>query len=255
MVALITGASSGIGRDMARYLNELGYELIITSRDEEMLNKLKEELESKNNKKVSVIVADLSSTDECKKLYREVKEKYNAIDILVNNAGFGLFGEFKNTDLSTELSMIDTNIKAVQILMKLFLKDMIEKDSGKILNVASIAGFMPGPLMATYYATKNYVVRLSQAVREELRKSKSKVTISILCPGPVNTNFNNVADVKFNLKGLDSNVVAKYAIDKTLKGKFIVLPGFSIKIAKILSKIIPDTIVTKVCYYMQERKR
>jgi len=255
MLALITGASSGIGRDMARYLNELGYDLIITARDETKLKILQDELENKNRGKVYIILADLSNTDECKKLYREVKEKFNKIDLLINNAGFGLFGEFINTNLSKEISMIDTNIKAVHILMKLFLKDMVEQNGGKILNVASIAGFMPGPLMATYYATKNYIVRLSQAVRVELKKDKSKVTISVLCPGPVNTNFNNVADVKFNLKGLSSEKVARYAIDKTLKGKFIILPGITIKIARVLSKISPDNIVAKVCYYMQEGKR
>lgn len=255
MLALITGASSGIGRDMARYLNELGYDIIITARDENKLKVLKEELDNKNRGKVNIILADLSNTDECKRLYREVKEKFDKIDLLINNAGFGDFGEFINTDLAKELSMIDTNIKAVHILMKLFLKDMVEQNSGQILNVASIAGFMPGPLMATYYATKNYIVRLSQAVREELKKSNSKVTISVLCPGPVNTNFNNVADVKFNLKGLSSEEVARYAIDKTLKSKFIILPGISIKLVRILSKISPDSIVAKVCYHMQERKR
>ena len=255
MLALITGASSGIGRDMSRYLSKLGYDLIITARNETKLKILKDELESKNNGKVYIVLADLSNIDECKKLYREVKEKFNKIDLLINNAGFGLFGEFINTDLSKELSMIDTNVKATHILMKLFLKDMVEQNSGKILNVASIAGFMPGPLMATYYATKNYIVRLSQAVREELKKNKSKVTISVLCPGPVNTNFNNVADVKFNLKGLSSEEVARYAIDKTLKERFIILPGITIKLARILGKISPDKIVAKVCYYMQERKR
>ena len=255
MLALITGASSGIGRDIARYLNELGYDIIITARDENKLKVLKEELDNKNKGKVNIILADLSNTNECKRLYREVKEKYNKIDLLVNNAGFGEFGEFVNTDLTKELSMIDTNIKAVHILMKLFLKDMVEQDSGKILNVASIAGFMPGPLMATYYATKNYIVRLSQAVREELKKSNSKVTISVLCPGPVNTNFNNVANVKFYLKGLDSEQVARYAIDKTLKNKFIILPGIIIKLVRILSKISPDSIIAKVCYHMQKRKR
>lgn len=255
MLALITGASSGIGRDIARYLSKLGYDLIITARDETKLKILKDELECKNNGKVYIVLADLSNIDECKKLYREVKEKFNNIDLLINNAGFGLFGEFINTDLSKELSMIDTNVKAIHILMKLFLKDMVEQNSGKILNVASIAGFMPGPLMATYYATKNYIVTLSQAVREELKKNKSKVTISVLCPGPVNTNFNNIADVKFNLKGLSSEEVARYAIDKTLKEKFIILPGITIKLARILSKISPDKIVAKVCYYMQERKR
>ena len=151
--------------------------------------------------------------------------------------------------------MIDTNIKAVHILTKLFLSDMQKIDRGKILNVASIAGFMPGPLMATYYATKNYVVRLSQAIREELRKKKSNVQISVLCPGPVDTNFNNVANVKFNLRSLPSQTVAKYAIDNTLKGRFMIIPGFTIKCTRFFSKIVPDSIMAKACYKTQERKR
>ena len=254
MIALITGASSGIGRDMARYLNSLGYDLIITARDREKLEELKKELNSKNSQIVDVIPKDLSKIEECKSLYKQVKQKYDSIDILINNAGFGLCGEFVKTALETELAMVDTNIKAMHILTKLFLKDMVEKDKGIILNVSSIAGFMPGPLMATYYATKNYVLRLSQAIKEELNKSKSKVQISVLCPGPVNTNFNKIANVKFALKGLSSEYVAKYAIDKMLKGKSIKTVGWKIKIARFLSKISPDTIVAKVCYHMQRKK-
>ena len=255
MLALVTGASSGIGRDMARYLNKLGYDLIITSRDKEKLETLKKELDSKKQGKTDIILADLSNVDECKKLYKEIKEKYSNVDLLINNAGFGLFGEFYETDLDKELSMIDTNIKAVHILTKLFLKDMLEKDKGQILNVASIAGFMPGPLMSTYYSTKNYVVRLSQGIREELKKKKSNVKISVLCPGPVNTNFNNVANVKFNLSSISSEKVAKYAIDKTLKGKFIIIPGFGVKCARVFAKIVPDSIMAKACYKTQKKKR
>lgn len=254
MIALVTGASSGIGRDMARYLNELGYDLIITARDGMKLEELKEELNRKNDKIVDIILKDLSKVEECKTLYREVKEKYGTIDILINNAGFGLCGRFVETDLTTELEMIDTNIKVVHILTKLFLKDMVTEDKGRILNVSSVAGFMPGPLMATYYATKNYVLRISQAIKEELKKSKSNVKISVLCPGPVNTNFNEVANVRFALKGLSSEYVAKYAIDHMLKNKTIIAVGFNIKMARWLSKISPDSIVAKVCYHMQKRK-
>lgn len=254
MIALVTGSSSGIGRDMARYLNSLGYDLIITARDKAKLEDLKQELNSKNNQIVDIIPKDLSKVEECKDLYKQVKQKYDSIDILINNAGFGLCGEFTKTDLEVELSMIDTNIKAVHILTKLFLKDMVKKDKGIILNVSSIAGFMSGPLMSTYYASKNYVLRLSQAIKEELKKRKSKVQISILCPGPVNTNFNKVANVKFALKGLSSEYVAKYAIDKMLQNKTIITVGWKIKIARFLSKITPDFIVTKVCYHMQKRK-
>ena len=254
MIALVTGASSGIGRDMARYLNSLGYDLIITARDSKKLEELKRELNAKNDRIVDIIVKDLAKTEECISLYNEIKEKYEFVDVVINNAGFGLCGRFCDTSLEKELSMIDTNIKAVHILTKLFLKDMVEKDEGRILNVSSIAGFMPGPLMATYYSTKNYVLRLTQSIKEELNKSKSNVKISVVCPGPVNTNFNNVANVKFALKGLSSEYVAKYAIDKMLKNKSVIVVGWKIKVARFLSKISPDAIVAKVCYYMQRRK-
>ena len=254
MIALVTGASSGIGRDMARILNDLGYDLVIVARDKEKLKELKGDLNSKNNRIVDVIVKDLSKEDECISLYNEVKEKYEFVDIVINNAGFGLCGRFTETSLEKEIAMIDTNIKAVHILTKLFLKDMVKKDKGRILNVSSIAGFMPGPLMATYYSTKNYVLRLTQSIKEELNKSKSNVKISVLCPGPVNTNFNDVANVKFALKGLSSEYVAKYAIDKMLKNKSVIVVGWKIKLARFLSKITPDIIVAKVCYHMQRRK-
>ena len=254
MIALITGASSGIGRDMARILNNLNYDIIITARNEESLKELKKELNEKNNNKVDIYLADLSKEEECLKLYNEVKEKYQNIDLLINNAGFGLCGKMINTDLETEMKMVDTNIKALHILTKMFLKDMVQRDSGRILNVASVAAFMAGPLMATYYASKNYVLRFSQAIKEELKKDKSNVKISVLCPGPVNTNFNKVANVKFALKSLSSEYVAKYAINKTLKGKFLIIPDWKIKIARFLSKISPDTISTKICYHMQSKK-
>lgn len=151
--------------------------------------------------------------------------------------------------------MINTNITAMHILTKLFLKDMIKKDKGYILNVASIAGFMPGPLMATYYSTKAYIVRLTQSIYTELKKKKSNVSISVLCPGPVATNFNSVAGVKFNLKSLPSEYVAKYAIEKMFKHKLIILPGVKIKIARFLAKICPEKLVARVCYHMQQKKR
>lgn len=249
MKALVTGASSGIGRDIARYLSGLGYDIIAVARDGKVLNQLKEDLSTK----VETISMDLADADACKQLYEFVKKQ--KIDILVNNAGFGDFGEFINTDLDKELNMIDVNIKAVHILTKLFLQDMVKRDTGYILNVASIAGFMPGPLMATYYSTKSYIVRLTQGLYTELKKKKSKVSISVLCPGPVNTNFNKVANVHFNLKGQSSQYVAKYAIDKMLKGKLMILPGVKIKIARLLAKISPEKIVARVCMKVQEKKR
>ena len=177
------------------------------------------------------------------------------IDILINNAGFGAFGNFIETDLDKEISLINTNITAVHILTKLYLKDMVKKNRGHIVNVASIAGFMPGPLMESYYASKAYVIRLTEGIRAELKKAKSNVKLSLLCPGPVDTNFNKVAGVKFNLHSLSSEKVAKYAIKKMLKGKFMIVPGIHIKILRILSKISPNNITSKCVYLMQERKR
>mgnify|MGYP001851467349 CR=1 FL=1 len=248
MKALITGASSGIGKDMARILAQKNYELVLVARDVKKLEETKNELEKIT--KVEIISTDLSNEENCKELYKKVQN----IDILINNAGFGDCGNFTKTSLEKDLNMIKTNIIAYHILTKLYLIDMKAKNQGKILNVASIAGFMPGPLMATYYATKNYVVRLSEAIREELKKEKSNVQISILCPGPVETNFNKVANVKFNLREANSMNVAKYAIKKLEKGKFYIVPGIDIKIAKIGAKIIPTNIIAKFAYMAQKKK-
>lgn len=246
MKALITGASSGMGRDMAKILSQKGYDLILVARDEKKLEEVKKQLKSETK----IVVMDISKEENCKKLYEENKD----IDILINNAGFGDCGHFEETSLDKDIQMIHTNIIAYHILTKLYLKEMIKKDSGKILNVASIAGFMPGPLMTTYYSTKNYVVRFSESIREELRRKKSKVQISILCPGPVETNFNKVADVEFALKGLSSEYAAKYAINKFLKGKFYIVPGWKIKLARIGAKLAPASFVAKISYNMQKRK-
>ena len=248
MKALITGASSGIGRDMAKYLGKLGYDLIIVARRENLLEELKTEL---NNVEVIIEKMDISSPENCKALF----EKYPDIDILVNNAGFGKFGEFDKIELEEELNMIDTNIIGLHTLTKLYLEKMKERNNGYILNVASSAGLLPGgPLMATYYATKAYVVSLTRAIAEELRVSGSNVKISALCPGPVNTNFNNVANVKFALKGLSSECVAKYGIDKMLQGKKIIVPGFIIKLATLGAKFAPSSLVLRIAYNQQKSK-
>lgn len=247
--ALVTGATSGIGRDITRYLASLNYEVYAVGRNVEKLEELQNEL----GKNVKTIKMDISSKENCIALYEEIKDKN--IDLLVNNAGFGVFGNFTETDLEKEVNLINTNITAVHVLTKLFLKDMVKNNKGKILNVASIAGFAPGPLMAAYYSSKAYVLRLTESIYEELKKQKSNVTISVLCPGPVATNFNNVANVKFSIKALSSEYVAKYAIDKTLKGKLVIVPGMKIKILRILSKLSPDKLTMKIIYQNQKRKK
>ncbi len=248
MKVLITGASSGIGKDMARILAKKAEELVLVARDITKLEEVKKELE--NETKIEIISMDLSNEENCKEIHNRVQN----VDILINNAGFGDCGNFTKTSLEKDLNMIKTNVIAYHILTKLYLTDMKEKNSGKILNVASIAGFMPGPLMATYYATKNYVVKLSEAIREELKKEKSKVQISILCPGPVETNFNKIANVKFNLREVNSMQVAKYAIKNLEKGKFYIVPGFDVKIARFGAKLLPSNIISKFAYMAQKRK-
>lgn len=249
MRALVTGASSGIGRDMARYLSKLGYDLIIVAQREERLIELKEELRTN----VQVISMDLSIKENCINLYKSIKNQ--EIDLLINNAGFGEFGTFNETDLEKEIKLINTNITAVHILTKLFLKDMKKVNKGRILNVASVAGFAPGPLMAAYYSSKAYVLRLSQAIYTELKKDKSNVHISVLCPGPIATEFNDVAGVKFTLKPLSSEYVAKYAIDKTLKNKPMIIPGLLNKMMIMLTKVAPSKLTARIVYRNQKKKR
>ncbi len=249
MKALITGASSGIGRDMARYLATMGWDLILVARREDRIKELKHELKNVN---VRCIVTDVGRKSDCYALYDTVKDE--TIDMLINNAGFGLAGEFVKTDLDTELNMIDVNVTAVHILTKLFLRDFVKRDSGIILNVASSAGFMPGPLLSTYYATKNYVLRLSEAVYEELRQKGSHVHISVLCPGPVNTEFNDVAKVKFAVDGISSEECARIAIDGALKGKLVIIPGLMMKVGLFLRRFAPEKFLLKLAYGFQKRK-
>lgn len=248
MKALVTGASSGIGYEISKYLAKRGYDIIAVARNKKALETLK----SQTKTNVQIICMDLSIQDNCFKLYEKLKDY--EVDVLINNAGFGMYGNFDVLDIEKEIKMINVNILACDILTKLFLKNMKERNHGYILNVGSIAGFMPGPLMSSYYASKSYVVKLTEGIRKELKKSKSGVSISVLCPGPVNTNFNETAGVKFAVKPLSSEYVAKYAIDMMFKKKLIIVPGCMIKIARFLSKFAPDNIVAEVVYHIQTRK-
>ncbi|WP_313529778.1 SDR family NAD(P)-dependent oxidoreductase [Anaerotignum sp.] len=248
MKALITGASGGIGRDMALILSRMGYDLILVSRDVSKMEQVKKHLKTD----VQIISADLSVERDCFELYEAVKEQ--DIDILVNNAGFGAFGRFWEIPLEKELNMLDLNVRAVHILTKLFLSDFRKKDRGYILNVSSSAGFLAGPLMATYYATKNYVLRLTEAIYEELRKDGSHVHICALCPGPVNTGFNDRAGVRFALKGMRSFDVAKYAIDGMFAKRVVMIPGVAMKVAHVGEKFMGEKALLKVAYFFQHKK-
>lgn len=254
MKALITGASSGLGWDMAHELSSLGYDIIAVARRKDRLEALKDELKTN----VEIVICDVSDIEQCMTL-----EKYAAdVDILINNAGFGVFGDFSLTDLDSELKMLDTNTRAMHILMKVFLDEFRRRNHGKILNVASIAAFFPGPRFSAYYATKAYVLRLSQSVAEELRQEKSNVSISVLCPGPVRTEFEEVASVSFGTGNelmtagilLKSNAVAKYAIKKFLSGKEVIIPGKLMKVSAFLRHILSDRFLAKILYIIQSKK-
>ena len=248
MKALITGASSGIGREFARLLAPRCDHLVLVGRNEERLAALAAELSVHEGLTVTTQAMDLADVSNCLRLHQTCPE----VDLLINNAGFGDAGEFWETDLDKDLSMIDTNIKALHILTKRYLRDMVARDRGQILNVASIAGFLPGPLMATYYATKSYVVRLSEAIRKELKGRKSRVRISILCPGPVKTNFEKTANVRFGAYGADARTVARYALDHL--DRFYILPGAVTQASRAALKLIPVSLAAAFIYGFQSRR-
>lgn len=245
MKALVTGASSGIGYDICIELAKRGIYIVAVGRNSERLEKLKSEIGCE------IISTDLSIRENCYKLYETVKD----VDILINNAGFGDVGFFTETDLQKELSMIDTNITAMHILAKLYLKDITEKNFGYILNTASIASFLTGPLMATYYSTKAYVLRLTRAVSYELKKQGKNVYVGALCPGPVATRFDSVAGVSFSLKAISSKKVARIAVDKMFKGKKTIIPTLGVKLGCMAGKILPDFIISRVTFLSQKKKK
>lgn len=249
MKALITGASSGIGYDISKKLSEMGYDIIAVARDEQRLNKLKEECKTN----VDIYMVDLSNLNNVLDLCEKID--IENIDVLVNNAGFGAFGEFESIKLDMAIKMIDVNIKALHVLTYKFLEKMKQKNSGYILNIGSVAGFMPGPLMTEYYATKAYVLRFTQGISKELSKEKSKVHICVCCPGPVDTNFNNVANVRFALKAKSSQFVAKKAIEGMFKRKTIICPGLSERLIQISSKLVGDKMLSEIAYHVQNKKR
>lgn len=247
--ALVTGASSGIGSQIARRLDSLGFRVILTARRTDRLEALAAELENET----VIIPADLSRREECERLHSETQQY--GVSVLINNAGFGVIGDFDKTELDRELSMIDVNVSAVHILMKLYLRDMLEKDRGYILNVASSAGLMPGgPLMAGYYASKAYVVSLTRSVAQELRDRGSRVSVSALCPGPVETEFNEVADCEFAVKGISSEECAEEALKGLFARKTLIIPSAGMKAAAGMMRFAPDRLLVSAAGKIQKKK-
>lgn len=250
MKALITGATSGIGRDMAMLLSRKGYDLILASRNKEKMEQLQRYLPAN----IKIIVVDLSKKSDCLSLYEQVK--HEEIDVLINNAGFGYYGNFWDNSLEDDLEMINLNVQCVHILTKLFLKDFRKRNSGYIMNIASFASFSAGPLMCTYYATKNYVLRMSEGLYEELRREKSNVHVCAVCPGPVETEFNERAGVHgFKIKQQSSLEVAKISLKEMFRRNPVILTSKLLKASYWGEKLMGEKMLMRTAYHFQKQKK
>jgi len=256
-VALITGASTGIGKDLAYIHAEKGGDLIIIARSEDKLNKLKKELESKHNIKVKVIAKDLANAEATKEIYDEISKAGVEVEYLINNAGFGGLGKFHERKWEDDLAMINLNIVALTSLTRLFLPDFVKRNSGKILNVSSTASFMPGPLQAVYYATKAYVTFFSNAIAEELHDTK--ITVTALLPGATETEFGKLSGMdKTSMfkNAASARGVAEDGYNGMIKGKLDVISGltFSQKLMMSMIPFTPKKMILKQIRQMQEVK-
>lgn len=254
--SLITGASSGIGLDLARLFAGDGFDVVLVARSEAKLREIAAGIEKESGVVANVIVADLAQSDAAQRIVDELSVRGIAIDALVNNAGLGLGGPFIETDWKTDLEMIQVNIVALTQLTKLLLPLMVSRGSGRILNVASTAAFQPGPLMAVYYATKAYVLSFSEAIADELRDSS--VTVTALCPGPTETGFAAAAQIRdsrlFHMtKPARSDAVARAGYEAMKRGKRVVIPGLRNKIMAQSVRVSPRRLVTMIVRKMQER--
>ena len=246
MLAIITGASSGLGEEFAYQLDKMGYETVLVARREDRLLAVKEKLTNK----CTVVPMDLTQRENCFELF----EKFPDADVLINNAGFGKFGAMDKSNICADMQMLDINVNAQYILQKLYFTEFVKKGKGRILNTASAAAFMAGPYFALYYATKSFVLRISQAAHREAKGTG--VTVSAFCPGSIETEFNFVAGTTSSSKPVSKEKAVKYAIDKMFKGKAIIIPSLKIKMAFIMSKLMPESLLTEFsCKIQQKRMR
>ena len=245
---LITGASEGLGLELAKLFAMDKHNLIIVARNIDKLNEVKYRLESEYKINVEVLSVDLSVDNSCEQIYKFVDEKKLVVDNLINNAGIGSFGYFNDEEKKFHDQIININIKSLTNLTRFFLKDMIKRERGKILNVASTAAFSSGPKMAMYYATKAYVLSLTEALYEESKFYG--VTVSCLCPGPVKTSFQQKAGIRKAKSAkkylMEADKVAKIAYKDFKKGKTIIIPGLKNKLLIIGNKLIPRVIGRKI---------
>lgn len=253
--ALITGASSGIGRELAKIHAAKGGDLVIIARSENKLKELAKELEAAHRIRAHIIIKDLSNLSSAKEIYDEVSAQGIQIDYLINNAGFGGVGYFHERDWEDDLAMINLNVTTLTALTRYFLPDMVKRNSGRILNVSSTAALVPGPLQAVYYATKTFVTSFSNAIAQEL--ADTNITVTALMPGATETDFGKVSgmdETELFSNPASSYEVAKAGYDGMEKGKLDVISGISTS-QRIMFKLIPVTpkkIVLKQIFNMQK---
>ncbi|MFW6223999.1 MAG: SDR family NAD(P)-dependent oxidoreductase [Spirochaetota bacterium] len=251
--ALVTGASSGIGLELARKLAEEGFDLVLVARSADRLEALAAELRKQHGHGVTVITADLSRPEAPEEVVRTVAEAGITVDVLVNNAGFANYGPYLHSDRQRELDMIQVNVTALTHLTHLLLPGMVERGGGRVLNVASTAAFQPGPLMAGYFATKAFVLHFSEAVASEL--SGTGVTVTALCPGPTSSGFQERAGMEgsklLKFGTMSSRTVAEYGYRALMRGKRVAVPGFSNRLGTLAPRLLPRRIITKAVGSLQ----
>jgi short-subunit dehydrogenase len=256
--ALVTGASSGIGYELARRFAEAGYDVVLVARSADRLQAVADELEQHHGVTARAMASDLADPAAPERLYAEVQSAGIAVDILVNNAGFGSYGAFAETDLATELQLLQVNVVALTHLTKLFLRDMLRRGHGKILNVASTAAFQPGPLMAVYYASKAYVLSFSEALAVELEGTG--VTATVLCPGPTVSDFQRRAAMETTrlVQGpmmMDAATVARIGYEGLMANKTVVIPGFKNTVLALVSRLAPRGMSARIVRQLHERSQ
>ncbi len=243
--ALVTGASSGIGRELARILARHGYDLVVVARRVERLDALRRELEAETSVRVTVAADDLADPASSERIERAVAETGRPIDVLVNDAGFGVYGSFADADWAASRDLVRVNILALMELTRRFLPSMIARRCGRILNVASTAAFTPGPFMATYYASKAFVVSFSEALSEETRGTG--VTVTCLCPGPTRTEFHERAHAPAGgpLGWMSASAVARIGFDGLMAGRAVVVAGIMNRITTWFMRFLPHRLLAR----------
>ena len=255
--ALITGASNGIGYELAKVHAEHGGNLVLVARGKSKMDELKKELEEKYGIKVYTIGKDLSLQGSAKEVYDELKQQNISVDYLVNNAGFGDFGLFAHSDWNKQEQMINLNVTTLAYFTWLFLSDMMKRKSGKILNVASTASFQPGPTMSVYFATKAFVLSFSEAINNEV--SENGITVTALCPGATHSGFQAAASMQgsklFEKNNFPtSREVAEYGYHAMMKGKAVAIHGLKNTILANSVRFVPRSLVVKIARQVQSKK-